>query len=221
MKELNEQNYINLINSGEIDLRAINSRYYTDKICMAAVKKSGRALFFIENQTEELCLTAVRQDGSALEYVENQTHEICLAAVTQNGLALQYVEKQTEEICLTAVKNKAIPLKIINELYRTSAVCFELAVRITEHRIFTGCFDRSPNGVRKFKTNHSDIVDALKYLDDKDLVKFFKSEYGNYYVGDILKESDELYNLKQKVELLNSLDGEVEINKVNTKNKII
>ena len=41
----------------------------------------------------EIWLAAVKKDGKALEFVREQTPEICLAAVNRNGYAL--VRQQT------------------------------------------------------------------------------------------------------------------------------
>lgn len=76
----------------------------SEKLCLMAVNKKGRALREIKIQTEKVCLAAVKNDGFALEYVKKQTDEICLAAVKQAGFALRFVKNQTFEICWAAVR---------------------------------------------------------------------------------------------------------------------
>ena len=61
---------------------------------MAAIKKNGLALEYVEDQTPEICMAAVQQDGEALQYVKDQTPELCMAAVQQNGDARMYIKIQ-------------------------------------------------------------------------------------------------------------------------------
>jgi len=60
---------------------------------LAAVKKNGYDLKYVQYQTPKICLAAVKQNGFALYYVEKQTPELCLAAIMQNSDALRYVKK--------------------------------------------------------------------------------------------------------------------------------
>ena len=55
------------------------------------VKKNGRALYYVKNQTTEICLAAVKENGCALEFVKKQTEEICLAAFEQNEKSIKYI----------------------------------------------------------------------------------------------------------------------------------
>ena len=75
-----------------------------EKKDLAAVKKDGCSLEFIENQTKKICLAAVKQNGNALEFVKEQTEEICLIAVRKYGYDIEFVKEQTEEICIEAVR---------------------------------------------------------------------------------------------------------------------
>ena len=89
---------------------------WNDKnICLAIVKKNGRLLRYVDEQTHEICLAAVQQDGRALPYVMEQTPKICREAVKQNGYALQYVIKQTPKICLEAVKQNGLALRYVRK----------------------------------------------------------------------------------------------------------
>jgi hypothetical protein len=51
-------------------------------------------------QNSELFLKAVKKNGRALEYIKQQTLEICLAAVQHNGDALRYVDEKTPELAV-------------------------------------------------------------------------------------------------------------------------
>jgi hypothetical protein len=75
---------------------------YND-VVIAALKKDGLALQYVDKQTDEICTMAVKQNGLALQYVDKQTDEICIIAVKQNGLALNYVKNKTSKICLVAI----------------------------------------------------------------------------------------------------------------------
>jgi len=90
---------------------------------LAAVKKDGDALRYVENQTEAICMTAVEQDGWTLQFVRNQAEEICLAAVKEDGYALQYVRNQTEAICLAAVKENGDALRYVEERFLDKGSC--------------------------------------------------------------------------------------------------
>ncbi|MDR1897071.1 MAG: DUF4116 domain-containing protein [Prevotellaceae bacterium] len=90
---------------------------------IAAVKKNGLTLQFIEEQTPEICIEAVKQNGWALNFVKEQTPEICMAAMKQNGWALIHVKKQTPEICMTAVKQSGWALNFVKK--QTPEMCME------------------------------------------------------------------------------------------------
>ena len=94
-----------------------------EKKDLAAVKRDGVALQFIENQTERICLAAVKEWGEALRYVKEQTEEICLIAVQKSGCALEYVKEQTEEMCIEAVRKSGCALYYVKN--QTEKVCLE------------------------------------------------------------------------------------------------
>jgi len=93
----------------------------TRELCLEAIKKNAYALKYVKHQTEELCLAAVRRDGFALQYVHNQTPEICLAAVQQYSSALSFVHEQTQKICLAAVQKNGLVLKFVK--HKTQKIC--------------------------------------------------------------------------------------------------
>ena len=81
------------------------------EICLEAVKKNGRALEFVKEQTSEICLEAVKKNGYALKFVKEQTPEICLEAVKQNGRALEFV-KNIQQRYVSKLLNRMGDLRI-------------------------------------------------------------------------------------------------------------
>lgn len=85
----------------------------TEDLCLAAVRKSSRALLFIKNPSKAVCLEALRQNYRALQYITEPTEEMCLEAIRQNGLALQYITEPTDEMCLAAVQQTGDALQFV------------------------------------------------------------------------------------------------------------
>jgi len=86
--------------------------------CLEAVKKYGRALQYVKEQTPQICLEAVKNNGLALHYVKIKTPQICLEAVKKHGLVLKHVKEQTPQICLEAVKKYGWALQYVSEEFR-------------------------------------------------------------------------------------------------------
>ncbi len=93
----------------------------TEEICLAAVKHHAYAIQYVKNQTEEMCLIAVKDNYYFLEDIKNQTDKICLAAVNNDSRALIYVKNQTDEICLAAVQKNGFSL--LNVKDKTEEIC--------------------------------------------------------------------------------------------------
>lgn len=118
-----------------LPLANVPANYRTEEMCLAAVKKNGYDLQFVENQTEEICrraivnladsfmyvkdqtealiLIALGLDGRTLAYVKDQTEEMCFIAVRQNGLAIQFVKEQTDKLCGEAIRQTVYASKYI------------------------------------------------------------------------------------------------------------
>lgn len=79
------------------------------------VKRNGRKLKYVKNQTYDICLTAIKQDASAFMYVKNQTDEICMAAVKLDERNLKYIKNQTYDICMEVVRNHGYALRYVKE----------------------------------------------------------------------------------------------------------
>jgi hypothetical protein len=59
------------------------------------MRKNGRDLRDVKEQTPEMCLEAVRNDPWALEFVKEQTEEICPAALKREREISEIIEKHT------------------------------------------------------------------------------------------------------------------------------
>jgi len=88
--------------------KLINDFYNNQNNVLDVIKKNGRMIFFVKEQTDELCYIAVLNNGFNIKYVKKQTYELCKIAVEDVNLAFQYVDKnlQTIELCIIAIKNK-------------------------------------------------------------------------------------------------------------------
>ena len=74
-------------------------------MCLIAVR-GGRCLKFVHNQTDKICLKAVKWSGKDLQLVQNKTEQICWAAITNPwGPAIQFVPDEflTEKMCSEAI----------------------------------------------------------------------------------------------------------------------
>ena len=114
----------------------------SEKIKIAAVKKNGLAIAFIENPSEKVQLSAVKEDiraiqyiknpsknvqlfvvkryGSGIKFIKNPNDEVKLAAVKQNGYAIEYIKNPIEEVQLAAViKNTYYIAWVIPVIYHT------------------------------------------------------------------------------------------------------
>ncbi len=73
-------------------------------------------LQYVKDQTPDICMAAVKKQGLALHYVNDnlRTPDICMEAVVKNPMALLYVsqERQTEEMCMEAVRISPMALCI-------------------------------------------------------------------------------------------------------------
>ena len=68
-------------------------QHQTDAICRAAVKFSGDAIRFVQNQTEQLCLLAVKNGwGTILRYINNPSEKVIRLAVNMDRDNLPYVK---------------------------------------------------------------------------------------------------------------------------------
>lgn len=89
-----ESTIIKGICDGLLSLKDIQPEYRTNSVCLAAVKRDGMYLKFVENQTEEICVEAVRQCPWALSYVKVRTTKI-FDAVKESCKDI----RNNEEVC--------------------------------------------------------------------------------------------------------------------------
>lgn len=81
-------------------------KHISEDLAKKAVKYQTMALKYMrpEEQTRDVCLIALKKDPRALYWITNQTEDLCLFAVTSMPDALRYVNKQTKKICKAAIK---------------------------------------------------------------------------------------------------------------------
>lgn len=245
MKKLTEQDYINQIKSRRIKLNSVPNESMTNEICMAAVRRDGVALEYVESQTDEICLAAVNQNGWSLQFVKNQTEEICLAAVDGYAPALKFVKEQTEEICLAAVKSGWSVIKyvenqtdsIINAALFADHTSF-LLVDASKYNynpkqmidIFNNlseCYrdDYWSHNNKSSKENMgvfaSKLIEVLSVMSYEDLSKCVKNDLKSIFDSDLMLSYDSIFNLKQKVLMLENVASDGLINENKSKLKII
>ena len=78
--------------------------FASEALQLAAVRKNGYAIYYIENPSEAVQLAAVRQDGAAIEYIGKPSKAVQLAAVQQHGGAICHIKNPSEEVQLAAVQ---------------------------------------------------------------------------------------------------------------------
>lgn len=75
-----------------------NRKFKSDEEELAAVKKNGLDIQYVNPQSEEIQKEAVKQNGLALMYIINPSEDIQQLAVKQNGLAVRHIEHPTDEV---------------------------------------------------------------------------------------------------------------------------
>jgi hypothetical protein len=75
-------------------------------MCIAAVKKTPRAILHIKNKTKKICLEAVKGDGSMLQYIDwqLQTRAMCLEVIKQNANNFKYIKNKTKRYYIELYK---------------------------------------------------------------------------------------------------------------------
>jgi hypothetical protein len=161
------------------DLQYVPNELKMTELCLAAVKRNGKALEFVpddELKTAELCHEAVKENGSALQYVpdELKTVDLCLAAVKSfsQDLALAYVPEKlkTTELCLAAVKQTSAALEYVPDELKTVDLCLTAVKNTFASFIMGGVLKFFPE---KLKTAELclEVVkkwgDALQYVPEE------------------------------------------------------
>jgi DNA-dependent RNA polymerase auxiliary subunit epsilon len=65
---------------------------------LAAVKKYGSAIRYLQNPSEQLQLAAVKQNGFVIKYIQNPSEKVQIAAVQQDGLAIRFIQNPSERV---------------------------------------------------------------------------------------------------------------------------
>jgi len=79
------QNYLSyskMSGTAYINLKDINHKIRTEKICNELVICCLINLKYVKEQTLLICLKAITQYGNAIEHVINQTEELCIVDVS-------------------------------------------------------------------------------------------------------------------------------------------
>jgi len=88
-----------MLDKRRISLIYFHKYYQTYEICLAAVKRDGGELYWVQNQTYDICVEAVKNDGSAIWYVKGEiTPELCRLAIEQNPIGLFTYRHKLEQI---------------------------------------------------------------------------------------------------------------------------
>ena len=82
-------NNISAVDFNELIQLAKNS---AEQAQLAAVRKNGRAIKYIENPSESVQLAAVRQDGRAIKYIENPSESVQYAAHLRYKHAMRHIK---------------------------------------------------------------------------------------------------------------------------------
>jgi hypothetical protein len=80
---------------------------------LAAVRKDGYNIQFIQNPDKELQLVAVREDGSNIRYIKNPDKEVQLEAVRKDRWNIQYIYNPDKEVQLAAIKQSGWSIRFI------------------------------------------------------------------------------------------------------------
>lgn len=87
----------------------------TPELCMAAVRQSPRALFWVHEQTPEIVMEAVSGASRMVFLAKEQSPELCMAAVKSDCRALLHIRNQTEAVCRIAVAKSPLELFSIRD----------------------------------------------------------------------------------------------------------
>ena len=84
-----------------------------ESVQLAAVRRNGYAIRFIQNPSEAVQLAAVRQTGLAIRHIENPSEAVQLAAVQKYGRVIQFIKNPSETVQLAAVRQNILAILYI------------------------------------------------------------------------------------------------------------
>ncbi len=112
MAQVPVQNYaywLDRVNQNGDDIYFVPHKYLKPELCLAAINQNASAIQSMP-QTEELCMAAVKKDGMVLGYLDDldKTPEICREAVKQNREAIQFVPPELRDQVLQLIAIREI-----------------------------------------------------------------------------------------------------------------
>jgi len=154
------------------------------------LKKDGRVLQFIKNQTREMCIVACQYDGWALEFVNEQTEEICIIACESDSYMLNFVDNLTDEIRLAACRHDGKTLSVIKN--QTEEMCI-VACRQNGMTLKFVNNQNEKTCIEAIKNNK----DAIQYIDWKQMVYYYR--FTIQYCQDFKtkKQAEQLFSHKK------------------------
>ena len=82
---------------------AENNKYSSnEKAQLAAVRRDGYAIEWIDNPSEAVQMAAVKQNGYAIGYISKPSEAVQMAAIQQDGYAIECIKKPTINVKLVA-----------------------------------------------------------------------------------------------------------------------
>ncbi len=97
--------YDKIWNMNRANWWVLHNRKPTEKVQLAAVKRNGYAIEYIQNPSEAVQFEAVNNTINALQYIKNPSEKVQLAAVKHYGRAIELIENPSETVQLATVRN--------------------------------------------------------------------------------------------------------------------
>lgn len=84
-----------------------------DKILLKQVKENPMLLENIDNPSRDIIIAAIKKNGIAIKFIENQDFEMRRIAIESNPLSIEYMDNLEEELQVLAVKLLWNSIKLI------------------------------------------------------------------------------------------------------------
>lgn len=136
---------------------------------IAAVKKNGLIIRYIENPSEEVQLEAVKNNGFAIEHIEKPSEEVQVAAMETNGHAIQGIENPSEAAQIAAVGyngHAIIYIKNPSEAVQLAAIKqSEYAIKHIENpsiKVQLAAVSQSPGAIGFIQNPSKEVLDFIE-----------------------------------------------------------
>jgi len=94
---------------------AENNKYSSnEKAQLAAVRRDGYAIEWIDNPSEAVQMAAVKQNGYAIGYISKPSEAVQMAAIQRNYRAIEYIDKPSEAVQMAAVRQDGWAIEYID-----------------------------------------------------------------------------------------------------------